>query len=90
MGLTNQFETWLRGPSGFDESCRREAYIARMDTARTAWQHDPAYGRELAEAASKDGHFWVQSHAALPLGFQILTRCVGFNNAQRVAKFLRR
>ncbi len=89
MGITNQLETWLKATRGLTASCRKAAYIARMDTARTAWQHDEPYARELAQEATKHGHFWVRSNAGLPLLFQITARFFGFRTAQRLAQFLR-
>ncbi len=90
MGITNQLENWLRSSNGLTAACRKEVYIARMDTARTAWQHDESYGCELATAAAKDGHFWVESNSALPLAFQAMARLCGFQVAQKFAQYCRR
>ena len=89
MGITNDFETWLKDMGGLTTAHRKEIYMARMDTARIAWTIDEAYGRELAQIAAKEGHFWIWSRAAVPISFQIVARIFGFHAAQRLARFIR-
>jgi glycosyltransferase involved in cell wall biosynthesis len=89
MGILERFEEWLTQSGQMTPVLRKEIYIARLDTARMAWQIDESYGEMLARKASKDGHYWASRQPALPMSFQLTARMVGFGAAQRLARFRR-
>ena len=89
MELTDELEAFLQGAGRLTDTHRKALYIARMESARSAWIQDPEFARELARKAASRGRWWVQDSPALPPSFQITAFLFGFEAAQRIAAWRR-
>lgn len=90
MELTREFEAFLRETGRLTPAHRKALYIARMESARSAWSQDPEFARGLARLAVAGGRWWVRDSPALPLSFQIVAFLFGFEGAERLAAWRRR
>jgi glycosyltransferase involved in cell wall biosynthesis/peptidoglycan/xylan/chitin deacetylase (PgdA/CDA1 family) len=89
MELTDRCERFLKESNRLMADHRKALYVARMEAARSAWSIDAGYARQLVRKASENGGWWTSRSPALPPHFQIALRLVGFDPAQRLARFWR-
>jgi hypothetical protein len=89
MELTDRCERFLKESNRLTADHRKALYVARMEAARSAWSADAGYAGQLVRKASENGRWWTSRSPALPPHFQLALRLVGFDPAQRLARFWR-
>lgn len=89
MDLTDRVENLLRATGRLSAAHRKALYIARMESARSAWIYDPAFAAELARKARSTGYWWVTDSPALPASYQAFSFLFGFERAQKFAGWRR-
>jgi glycosyltransferase involved in cell wall biosynthesis/peptidoglycan/xylan/chitin deacetylase (PgdA/CDA1 family) len=86
MDLTNQCVEFLGQNGALTADHQRLLYIARMESARSAWPLDRPYSCELAQKALEAGRWWNTESPALPLRFLLASFALGFEQAQSLAE----
>jgi GT2 family glycosyltransferase len=89
MALTDDFERWLASRGLLNRELRRELFIARMESARSAFALDSGFARRLSRAALRTGCFFRVRSAALPLRYRLALVLMGFEAAERLARLRR-
>lgn len=90
MELTDRLEQYLQTTNRLTAAHKKALYIARMESARTAWDKDRSYSQELFRKAKSAGRWWVRTSPALPPHFQLTSFLFGFDQAERLAQLQRR
>jgi glycosyltransferase involved in cell wall biosynthesis len=85
MELTDALEAHLKRTGALTDAHRRALYMARMESARTAWRFDQRFAVQLADKAKAAGHWWIRTSPGLPPHFQMAVRLGGFAAAERLA-----
>lgn len=93
MELTDQVAADLQASGMLTDRHRRALFVARMESARSAYARgDAAFARQLCSKAFRTGTgiWWNITSPALKLPYRLALRTVGFDRAERLAKWLRR
>jgi glycosyltransferase involved in cell wall biosynthesis len=88
MELTDRIEAWLESAARLTARHRRALFVARMESARSAYNLDPKLAEKLNEKARTRGTWWAPSSPALPPSYQIVYRIAGFRSAERLASWI--
>ncbi len=90
MELTDLAAEYLEHAGQLTAEHRRALFVARMESARTAYRWEPQYAKQLYRKAMDVGQYWLNSSSALPIRYQLALRTIGFDRAQQLAAWRRR
>jgi glycosyltransferase involved in cell wall biosynthesis len=89
MELTDRAANYLQSSGRLGPEHRRALFVARMESARSAYQQDPILAEELCRKAIAAGKWWRTSSPALGLRYQFALRTLGFQRTERLAAWNR-
>jgi glycosyltransferase involved in cell wall biosynthesis len=90
MGLTDRLEEHLRARGELRASHRTALFVARLESARSAFQWDESVAEALAKKALANGNRFAVLSPALSLGYRLALSMFGFKWAERLASGIRR
>jgi glycosyltransferase involved in cell wall biosynthesis len=89
MELTDRMEAFLESTGRLTGRHRKALFVARMESARSAYNLDSRLATELSAKANARGPYWTSSSPALPPSYQAVCRIAGFIPAERIARWAR-
>ena len=90
MALTDRLEQHLNTTGQMTRAHENALYVARMESARSAYRWNPELARQLRRKAVENGQHWASASPALPIPYQLALRTFGFERAERLAECVRR
>ena len=88
--LTDRLEQHLNTTGQKTKAHQKALYVARMESARSAYRIDPELARQLQQKADGNGRHWIYSCPALPVPYQLVLSVLGFDRTERLAAWLRK
>lgn len=89
MELTDRVAQYLELAGRLTLAHKAALFAAFMESARSAYRWNTQLAEELRDKAFATGIWRVPASPALPLGYQVMMRSIGFQRAERLAAWLR-
>jgi glycosyltransferase involved in cell wall biosynthesis len=90
LEIEERAERFLETKNALTSERRYAINMARFEIARSAWQYDPSFARQVMRTVKcADKHF-VPNGTAAPAAYRLVYRTLGFSNAERVADLRRK
>jgi glycosyltransferase involved in cell wall biosynthesis len=90
LEIEQRAEDFLRSTNELTPGRQHAINMARFETARTAWQYDPAFANTVVRKILATDPNFIPSGAAAPFGYRLAMRFLGFAKAERLAKWRRK
>jgi hypothetical protein len=90
LEIEQRAEDFLRGCNELTPARLYAINVARFETARSAWQYDPAFAKEIMRTIRKVDQDFTPSGPAAPLRYRLACRTLGFTTTENIATFSRK
>jgi glycosyltransferase involved in cell wall biosynthesis len=90
LEIEQRAEDFLRGCNELTPARLYAINVARFETARSAWQYDPAFAKEIMRTIRKVDQDFTPSGPAAPLRYRLACRILGFTTTENIATFSRK
>ena len=89
MAITDAAETHLNETSVMTAERQYAINMGRFETARSAWQYDRSYARQLVQKIWETDRGFVPTGPAAPKSYQLMLRALGFPLTEAIAGWRR-
>lgn len=89
LEIEQRAEDFLRQTNGLTPERQHAINIARFETARSAWQYDPAFAKEIIRTVRLRDRALIPSGSAAPSLYRLALKLFGFSAAELIAKWKR-
>jgi glycosyltransferase involved in cell wall biosynthesis len=90
MSLTDRLEQHLKSSGQLNSSHRAALFVARMESARSAFDWDRKAAEDFCSRAFENGSHWSDASPALPWSYRLAVGLAGFRGAELLARRLRK
>jgi hypothetical protein len=90
LEIEQRAEDFLRSTNALTPERQYAINMARFETARIAWQYDPAFADSIVRKILTTDPNFIPTGVAAPVGYRLAMRFLGFAKAEKLAEWRRK